>query len=201
LFVNRLAVFSNRFIRCTWRETWRAKEDALRLPVGRNDAALRKDTRSLRALCCGDRVFVQNQTGNYPHKWDKVGTVVEVLPFDQYVVKVAGSRRITKRNWRFLRTIPATASVDTTAFNPVGPIPLTPRLLDKPQASPTPTPSSTLSVHDQVGQYQTSHPPTWVHSQRQLHDEDKHDPERRLPSPRVLSSDIRVTEGPLPPLR
>jgi len=60
--------------------------------AGRNDAALRKDTRSLRALCCGDRVFVQNlralccgdrvfvqnQTGNYPHKWDKVWTVVEV---------------------------------------------------------------------------------------------------------------------------
>ena len=28
-FVNRLATFSNRFIHRTWREAWRAKEDAL----------------------------------------------------------------------------------------------------------------------------------------------------------------------------
>jgi len=63
-FVNRLAVFSIRFIRRTWRGTWRAKENALRFHAGRNDAALRKDTRSLQALCCGDRVFIQNQTNN-----------------------------------------------------------------------------------------------------------------------------------------
>ena len=32
-FVNRLATFSNRFIRRTWREAWRAKEDVLRVRV------------------------------------------------------------------------------------------------------------------------------------------------------------------------
>ena len=49
------------------------------------------------------RVFIQNQRGHYPRKWDKIGTIVEVLPWDQYVIKVDGSGRITKRNRRFLR--------------------------------------------------------------------------------------------------
>ena len=37
-FVNRLAKYSNR----TWRETWKAKEVALRLRAGRNSVALQK---------------------------------------------------------------------------------------------------------------------------------------------------------------
>ena len=46
-FVNRLPKFTNRSIRRTWRETWRAKEDALRLRAGRNNAALRANSRPL----------------------------------------------------------------------------------------------------------------------------------------------------------
>ena len=97
-FVNRLATFSNRFIRRTWREAWRAKEDALRVRAKRTNDALSARTRPLRALRCGDRVFIQNQGGRHPRKWDKVGTVVEALDFDQYNVKVGGSGRITRRN-------------------------------------------------------------------------------------------------------
>ena len=40
-FVNCLLMFTNRSIRRTWREVWRAKEDTLRLRAGRNNAALR----------------------------------------------------------------------------------------------------------------------------------------------------------------
>ena len=81
-FVNRLATFSNRFIRRTWREAWRAKEDALRVRAKRTNEALSARTRSLRPLRCGDRVFIQNQGGTHPRKWDKVGTVVEALDFE-----------------------------------------------------------------------------------------------------------------------
>ena len=49
-FVNRLATFSNRFIRRTWREAWRAKEDALRVRAKRTNEALSARTRSLRPL-------------------------------------------------------------------------------------------------------------------------------------------------------
>ena len=60
-FVNRLKKFSNRYVWCTWRETWMAKKDALRLRAGRNNGALSKATRPLRPLSCGDSVFIQNQ--------------------------------------------------------------------------------------------------------------------------------------------
>ena len=67
-FGNRLPKFTNRSIRRTWRKAWRAKKDALRLRAGRNNAALRTNSRPLRALRCGNRVFLQNQTGNHPRK-------------------------------------------------------------------------------------------------------------------------------------
>jgi hypothetical protein len=48
-------------------------------------------------------VRIQNQTGPNPTKWDKTGLVVEVRQFDQYVVRVDGSGRVTLRNRKFLR--------------------------------------------------------------------------------------------------
>ena len=98
LFVNRLATFFNRFIRRTWREAWRAKEAALRVRAKQTNDALSARTRPLRALRCGNCVFIQNQGGRHPRKCEKVGTVVEALDFGQYNVKVGGSGRITRRN-------------------------------------------------------------------------------------------------------
>ena len=54
-------------------------------------------------LTIGDCVRIQNQTGPNPTKWDKTGVVVEATQFDQYVVRVDGSGRVTLRNRRFLR--------------------------------------------------------------------------------------------------
>ena len=131
-FVNRHVTFTNRHIRRTWREAWQAKEDALRLSAGRNDAAqlLAQHTRSLSVLHCGDRVFIQNQRGHYPRKWDKIGTIVEVLPWDQYVIKVAGSGRITKRNRRFLKVASGgmgnNASPSSVRLAPATPLELLP---------------------------------------------------------------------------
>ena len=104
-FINRHAKFSNQFIRCTWRETWKGKEDALCMRAGRSEDALIGHSRPLPALLYGDRVFIQNQKGRYPSKCDRVETVVEVMDFDQYAVKFDGSGRVTKRNRCFLRKI------------------------------------------------------------------------------------------------
>ena len=60
-------------------------------------------TRPLAPLKVGDSVFIQNQEGNYPRRWDKRGQVVEVKGYDQYIVRVDGSRRLTRRNRKFLR--------------------------------------------------------------------------------------------------
>ena len=57
----------------------------------------------LAALVIGDYVRIQNQAGPQPNKWDEMGHVVEVLQFDQYVVRVDGSGRTTLRNRKFLR--------------------------------------------------------------------------------------------------
>ena len=54
-------------------------------------------------LIVGDHVRTQNQTGTHPTKWDKTGLVIEVRQFDQYVIRVDGSGRITLRNRKFLR--------------------------------------------------------------------------------------------------
>ena len=50
-------------------------------------------------------VLVQNQTRKNPSRWDRSGHVVEVLPFDQYRVKIDGTGRSSLRNRKFLRAI------------------------------------------------------------------------------------------------
>ena len=87
----------------TWRETLEAREEALRNRHMRDAERWLEHTKRLPALRVGDSVRIQNQTGPHPLKWDKTGTVIEVRQFDQYVVKVDGSGRVTLRNRRFLR--------------------------------------------------------------------------------------------------
>ena len=60
-------------------------------------------TRSLPLLEMGDQVFVQNQSGPHPNKWDRSGIVVDLKGNDQYLIKVDGTGRLTLRNRRFLR--------------------------------------------------------------------------------------------------
>ena len=87
----------------TWRETLAAREEALRNRHMRAAERWTEHTKRLPPLKVGDLVRIQNQTGPYPLKWDKTGTVIEVRQFDQYVVKVDGSGRVTLRNRKFLR--------------------------------------------------------------------------------------------------
>jgi hypothetical protein len=77
-------------------------------------------------------VRLQNQTGPYPNKWDKTGLIVEVRQFDQYVVRVDGSGRVTLRNRKFLRK-----------YAPV--IPRDPLLM---LPGPVSTPSDSTQRHD-----------------------------------------------------
>ena len=87
----------------TWIETSRAREEAMRARNVRNAERPTEHTVRLQPLKVGDRVFIQNQTGNLPLRWDRTGLVIEVKQFDQYAVKVDGSGRVTLRNRKFLR--------------------------------------------------------------------------------------------------
>ena len=87
-----------------WRETLEAREQALRNRHMRMAERLEANTRHLPPLKVGDHVRIQNQIGSHPKKWDKTGIVVEVRQFDQYVIRMDGSGRVTLRNRKFLRS-------------------------------------------------------------------------------------------------
>ena len=96
-FVNHLEKFPNPHIRPLWRQAWAAKEEALRTRITHTTESLNAHSRPLRPLTLGERVFLQNQQGPNPTKWDHSGVVLESAGHDQYRVKVH-SGRITLRN-------------------------------------------------------------------------------------------------------
>ena len=79
---------------------------------------LSEHTKELPQLSRGDMVLVQNQLGNSPRRWEKRGTVTEVLPNRQYRVMMDGSRRITLRNRKFLRKFTPLNTADVAHDQP-----------------------------------------------------------------------------------
>ena len=145
-FVNRCAKFRNPSVRPTWRQAWSLKERAMRCRMIRNCERLDEHTRPLTPLHIGDQVLIQNQRGPHPTKWDKSGMIVDAKPYDQYLVKVDGSGRLTTRNRRFLRTfLPASLTVSNKPQqhsipqhfgHPCDTVPLTTPISPPSQATP-----------------------------------------------------------------
>ena len=86
-----------------WSDKLELRERALSKRTISGRARWDEHAQGLSPLKCGDTVLVQNQSGRHPTKWDKTGTVVEVLQYHQYAVRTDGSGRLTTRNRRFLR--------------------------------------------------------------------------------------------------
>ena len=86
-----------------WTDTLDAREEALRKRHMLSAERWAEHTRRLPPLVVGDHVYIQNQTGPHPLKWDKTGRIIEVKQHDQYVVRTDGSGRVTLRNRKFLR--------------------------------------------------------------------------------------------------
>ena len=80
--------------------------------------------------------------GNHPSKWDITGVVVEVKEFDQYVLKIDGSGRLTLRNRKFLRKI--TPYQLTKHFKSDLPVPPT-----QTQEPPQPLPPPPVQIPDE----------------------------------------------------
>ena len=118
-FTNRLEKFSNPNIRPLWREAWASKEEALRTRFTKSTEKLNEHAKQLPPLHVGEKCFLQNQTGNHPTKWDRTGTIVEKAQHNQYMIKVDGSGRLTKRNRRFIRAFkPASSTVEAAPHGP-----------------------------------------------------------------------------------
>ena len=90
----------------------------------------------MKPLAIGTTVLIQS-ISNISKKWDKSGTVVEVLLNIQYHVRTDGSGQITLRNRRHLRQIPSsiTTIIPTASPNPT----------NDTTASPNPTNDTTLN--------------------------------------------------------
>ena len=86
-----------------WRRTLEKREEALSKRHFRHHEKWSEHTKNLPPLRVGDCVYIQNQVGNHPRRWDKSGVVVEVKQNHQYQVKKDGSGIITLRNRKFLR--------------------------------------------------------------------------------------------------
>ena len=104
----RTQVFDNESVRTDWTELWKNREVALRTRAEKQLESLSTHTRSLNPLRPGDSCRIQNQAGRFPNRWDKTGRIVEVAPYDQYIVRVNGTRRLTLRNRAYLRQIEET---------------------------------------------------------------------------------------------
>ena len=92
-------------LRKEWILTVKARETALARRHHLRGEDLNRQAHPLSSLPLGTVVQVQNQTGAHANKWDKSGTIVEVMSHESYMVKLDGSGRVTKRNRRFLRPI------------------------------------------------------------------------------------------------
>ena len=86
-----------------WRLAAKAREEALAQTRARTQEKMAQGSRELHPLVPGDHVYVQNQHGNNPKRWDKTGIVLEAGPYHSYTVMINGSRQATKRNRKFLR--------------------------------------------------------------------------------------------------
>ena len=154
--MNRLEKFSNPHVRPLWRQAWAAKEQALRSRITRTTETLKENSRPLPPLALGQKVFLQNQHGTSPTKWDRSGIVVESLGHDQYRVKVDGSGCLTLCNRRFLRAY-------TLASPSIEPQPIAPPLSTsvRPTVRPPPLPHCSA----ESGSHPSTPPP---HCQEQL---------------------------------
>ena len=110
-----------------WREAWASKEAALRTRFTKSSESLNEHVKQLPPLQVGEKCFIQNQTGNYPSKWQRTGTIVEKGQHNQYIIKMDGSGRLTKRNRRFIRSFnPASSTIETVPPSPTHGLDLNP---------------------------------------------------------------------------
>ena len=103
------------FPRSDWRIAAEKREEAYSKRKYTMQERLARGSRVLSSLSVGDHVLIQEQHGNRPRQWVKSGIVVEVGPYDSYLVSIGGSRQLTKRNRQFLKKIkPAQMKSDTS---------------------------------------------------------------------------------------
>ena len=88
-----------------WKQAWDLKGSKLIKSYANSSALLDSNARCVPPLQVGERCLIQNQFGTKSLKWDRSGVVIDVLPFDQYAVRIDGTNHVTNRNRKFLRSV------------------------------------------------------------------------------------------------
>ena len=97
-----------------WRKDLMERERAM---ANNNRKIMEKyeSSKDLPPITVGTQVHIQNHANN---RWDRTGTVKEVLPFRQYTVRMDGSGRLTKRNRRHLKKVSQPGTAEATLDDP-----------------------------------------------------------------------------------
>ena len=119
-------------IRPEWRLLAEEREQALAKRHIRNIEHYDEHVKTLPPLHIGDTVFIQNQTGPRPTRWEKTGTIIEQKDNGQYLIGTHGSGRCTLRNRRFLRHCTPIFAEPIIQTN-IDPVALTPDINDDTQ--------------------------------------------------------------------
>ena len=106
-----------------WKELLEHREKGLAKRHVAMREAWNEHTTKLVPLSNGDKVFLQNQRGNNPRRWDRTGTILESKQHDQYLVKVDGTGRTSLRNRKFLRKYQPIAKPSSAQQIPSIPVP------------------------------------------------------------------------------
>ena len=95
-----------------WRITAEDREKALAKRQYKTREKLNEHVKELKPLQVGQSVLVQNQSGNHGKRWARTGTVVETGPGPrQYAVRMDGSRNVSLRNRKYLRSFTGVSDV------------------------------------------------------------------------------------------
>ena len=132
-----------------WQDMATKREESAIIRHHRKAEDLSKGSKQLHPLITGDHVYIQDQHGKTPKRWNKSGIILEVEPYDSYLVKVDGSGKVTKRNRQFLRRFePFSAEPRTPTTLP--PIPPAAHLASPPPMPAKPQPAPTAPVTPQL---------------------------------------------------
>ena len=100
-----------------WVISSKEREDAFLQRNSKIAESYNKSAHCLPVIPLGSHVAIHGPNNKF-RRWVKTGVVVDILPNRQYCVKVQGSGRITTRNRRFLKTIPAKSKEILTPLIP-----------------------------------------------------------------------------------
>ena len=93
-------------VRAEWQLDAKRREEAYAQRQSRMQEKLQQGAKQLQPLQVGQEVAIQDPpSGGKAGRWTKSGTVVELLPYDAYQVRIHGSWHMSKCNRSHLQKI------------------------------------------------------------------------------------------------